>query len=721
MAPAGAGAAGTGTSGRRAAKKEAGILGRYLLVWAVTIAALLLAVFVLPGFSLDRSHPRWWLGVLLLPLEFSLLLLVMRPLLLLLTLPLNSLTLGLPTLLFNGVILWTSALASRTLVITGFGEALLGSFIITAVSAALTGWLGVDEAYPFYQSLLYRIGRRFGPRPERPPARGLLILQVDGLARAGLRRALARGRLPAVSAMLARGTHTLRSWHCGIPSNTPAVQAGFFYGDRDNVPGYRWFDRREQRLRVVSQPDDLRRLERMVAVGNRPLLEGGSCINTFMSGGAAKRLMAVSELGERAEPRRGGENADFNLVFLSPTALTKAVLAAAWDFLAGFAFALAGRFDRVRPRLRYTLRRAAQRAVANAFLREVSFFWLKQDMARGVPVIYSNFVGYDEVAHHSGPDTVEAQLTLSAFDRKLRILGRRARRRSPIRYDILLLSDHGQTPSVPFRLLYGQTLEETLAGLLAGGGGDGPPVRRAFSPDTSYTLSLLAGLEEIDERQLGWLARRSRRALARLAYARTGEPDEAGGAGVAPVVVCVSGSLAHIYFTGNRDPQFLEDVIALYPGLVESLARHPGIGFVAARRRFGDAMAICEDGIRNLLTGQRSGSRDPLAPYARRELWAGELARLVGYPDTGDLVVNGAWLADWQGGGGRIVVMEDQTSSHGGLGGRQTEPFVVLPTAWQVGREDLASPEALHGLVSRELERYRQAGPGGGAGGRGRR
>lgn len=684
----------------------------------MTVAALLLATLVLPGFSLDRSHPRWWLGVLLLPLEFAALMLVMRPLLLLLTLPLNSLTLGLPTLFFNGLILWTSALASRTLVITSFGEALLGSIIITAVSAALTGWLGVDEAYPFYQSLLHRIGRRFGPRTERPPARGLLILQVDGLSRASLRRALARGRLPTVSAMLARGTHTLRAWHCGIPSNTPAVQAGFFYGDRDNVPGYRWFDRREQRLRVVSQPDDLRRLERMVAVGNRPLLEGGSCINTFMSGGAAKRLMAVSALGERSEPRRLGENADFNLFFLSPTALTKAVLAAGWDFLAGIAFAMAGRFDRQRPRLRYTPRRAAQRAVANAFLRELSFFWLKQDMVRGVPVIYSNFVGYDEVAHHSGPDTVEAQLTLSAFDRKLRILGRRARRRSPIRYDIMLLSDHGQTPSVPFRLLYGQSLEETLAGLLAGDGSDGPLVRRAFSPDTSYTLSLLAGLEEIDERQLGWLARRSRRALTRLAHGRPGEPEETGGA---PVVVCVSGSLAHIYFTGNREPQHLEDVIALYPGLVESLARHPGIGFVAARRRFGDAVAICEDGIRNLVTGQRSGSRDPLAPYARRALWAGELSRLLGYPDAGDLVVNGAWLDDWQGAGGRIVVMEDQASSHGGLGGRQTEPFVVLPAGWQVTKDDLASPEGLYRLVGRELERYRQAGPGGGAAARGRR
>ena len=226
----------------------------------------------------------------------------------------------------------------------------------------------------------------------------------------------------------------------------------------------------------------------------------------------------------------------------------------------------------------------------------------------------------------------------------------------------MLMSDHGQTPSVPFRHLYGKTLEETLSGMLGGTGESPDVVRRSFSPDASYTLSLLAGLEEIDDGQLGWLARRSRRALARLAPGQPG--GAADGPGRARAVVCVSGSLAHIYFTGSRESLTLEDVIALYPGLVEKLARHPGIGFVAARRRFGDAVAICEDGIRNLVTGQRSEGNDPLAPYGRRDLWAGELLRLLSYPDSGDLVVNGAWLSDRR----RIVVMEEQASSHGGPG-----------------------------------------------------
>ena len=56
----------------------------------------------------------------------------------------------------------------------------------------------------------------------------------------------------------------------------------------------------------------------------------------------------------------------------------------------------------------------------------------------------------------------------------------------------MLMSDHGQTPSIPFRILYGSTLEATLAEMLGEGDGTGAVPRRVFSADASYTLSLLA-------------------------------------------------------------------------------------------------------------------------------------------------------------------------------------------------------------------------------------
>ena len=53
------------------------------------------------------------------------------------------------------------------------------------------------------------------------------------------------------------------------------------------------------------------------------------------------------------------------------------------------------------------------------------------------------------------------------------------------------------------------------------------------------------------------------------------------------------------------------------------------------------------------------------------------------------------------------MVLEEQISSHGGLGAAQTEPFLLAPAHWARRPMDLESPEALHGLIRRELARYR--------------
>jgi uncharacterized membrane protein YvlD (DUF360 family) len=657
------------------------------------VLSLLFATSLLPGFRFDHGVPHWWVSALALPVEMALLMIVLRPLLVMATLPLNVVTLGLPTLFINGGLLYLAVRLGRGLVMDRLPDTLVGLSVLTVINSALVGWLGIDETYPFFQSMLHRLGRRFGPPRSPSVRRGLLLLQIDGLSHASLRRALLRGRVPAISALLARGSHTLHRWHCGIPSNTPAVQAGLLFGSRRHTPGYRWYDRADGRLRAASDSADLRRLEALAAADGAPLLAGGSCITSFLSGGATKRLFTLSAQGDPDEARRRAELTDLSLFWLSPFEYTKALLAAVLDFGAAFGWTLIGRLGRRRARVHRGLKQAAMRAVANSLLRETSHFLIKQDLMRGVPVIYSNFVGYDEVAHYGGADSYEALVSLSAFDRKLRRLLRLLRTGAPIAYDVVLLSDHGQSASVPFSRLDGRTLEELVAGLV----GSAAVVAADGAATPTFVAALLAEMAASQAEERRPVAVRSRRTLDRLRRWSYDGQDRSGPPSPGPQV-CVSGCLAHIYLTGWDRPAVLPEIEAEHPGLLEGLVQHDGIAFVAARRGGSGGVVIGPCGARNLVTGELHGDCDPLAVYGDPDRWAGEIARILASPLSGDLLVNGALLPN-----GQICVFEEQISSHGGLGGRQTEPFLVAPTEWGLRASDFDSPEALHDCLLRQM------------------
>lgn len=695
-----------------------GILGRYLLVWLVYLLALLLATSMFAGLYFDTTAPRWWVVALVVPVQFAVLVILLRPLLLFLTLPLNLLTLGIPSLLFNALILKWTAEVNSSLVVASYQDAILGTLVLTAVSTSIIGWLGLDEAYPLVQTMLYRISRRWGPRRPEGTQRGLLILQIDGLSLRSLVRALRRGRMPTLSALLASGSHRLRRWHCGLPSNTPAVQAGMLYGDRRDVPGYRWFDRGEQAFKVVSSPPTARELELRAAGDRKPLLAGGSCISSLLSGGADKRLLTISSLSGLPGSSRQ-EQADLNLFYVSPTAYSRAVLAGVWNYLAGLLLGTIGLLRRGRPRLRNHPIKLAQGSVTSAVLRQASFFWIGQDMVRGVPVIYSNFVGYDDIAHYSGPDDYEAQVVLAAFDRNLHKLRRFARRHADLAYDLIVLSDHGQTASLPFRQLYGRSLGQVVADLA------GQEVQQGASAgDAAYLDTLLREMEQ-GGAQHSWAVRRGRRTLtgirdsrgsgadqeARADRALPGDrpfrqPPPAVPAATPELAVCVSGCLAHLYLKDSREKLTLEEIRARLPGLVEALAAHPGIGLVAALLASGEAVVLGADGLRNLATGEIAG-RDPLLDYKHPSYWAAELAQLLAGPTSGDLILNGTWFSEQ----GKVVVFEEQTSSHGGLGGAQTEPFILIPRGWDTKGSDLAAPEALYRYLRERLPLSQASAP----------
>ena len=182
------------------------------------------------------------------------------------------------------------------------------------------------------------------------------------------------------------------------------------------------------------------------------------------------------------------------------------------------------------------------RAAACVVLRDLSIGLVLEDMYRGVPVIYVDLVGYDEVAHHAGPERAEALNEIAEADRQIGLL-ERAAAAAPRPYRIVVLSDHGQSQGATFLQRYGTTLDELVRRLMAG-----EPAMLAATSDVEgwgYLNTVLTQLAGGEGEARGWPAA-GWTPGARPGPARSEPARRVGGH---DVVVAASGNLANIYVT----------------------------------------------------------------------------------------------------------------------------------------------------------------------------
>ena len=163
-------------------------------------------------------------------------------------------------------------------------------------------------------------------------------------------------------------------------------------------------------------------------------------------------------------------------------------------------------------------------------------------------------------------------------------------------------------------------------------------------------------------------------------------------------MVCASGNLGHIYFTDLPGRVDFETIATRHPQLIEGLVAHEGVDFVLAHSAARGPLVIGKKGAHYLATGEIDGT-DPLASYGDNA--AAHLRRLDSFPHAGDLMLNGRTDPAT----GEVVAFEEQVSSHGGLGGWQTEPFLLYPSAWEADTTNIRNAEDLFHL----LDSWRQA------------
>jgi hypothetical protein len=362
-----------------------------------------------------------------------------------------------------------------------------------------------------------------------------------------------------------------------------------------------------------------------------------------------------------------------------------------WDFLVDRFQAALDWTRRKGPRLVRSVKFSVHRAVGNALFREITTFFIQADIVRGMPIIYANYLGYDTVAHYGGPNSWDALSTLPGIDRQIKKISRMIDKKSTKHFDLIILSDHGQTQCLPFEGLYGYSLHEFIAKMLE---------RRLMkstgeAAELGYFNALLREVRIVEAAYGTRGIRRGRKTLEQLERRMKEESVDQGRED--DVVVCASGNLAHVYLTERSDRITTEFLLERYPVLLERLVSHEGIGFVITTNNEGEPLLMGKEGMRRLRSGTVEGV-DPLIPFANGEsleTLSKTLTVLSSYPSAGDIILNGRQLPN-----GSVVSFENQRGTHGGLGGDQTRPFIIYPRRFRTRGEDrVGSLDEIHAFL----------------------
>ena len=652
-----------------------------LLVIIVETLTLYIIADNLSGFFFKTD--RFWPPDLIIPaLVLGMANASIRPLMLAVTRPMGVLAFGAITAALNGFILWIFDLLSL-LEMSDLRTMFISAALLAIVNTILTTVLTIDDEDRFYRKVIRRLLHRTGDKDAS--REGVLIIEIDGLAYKYLQYAIARNRMPHIKRLLGDSSYDMLEWDCGIPSQTSSSQAGIMFGSSYNIPAFRWYSRQSERIIISGHAKDARFIEESVSNING-LLRGGSSVNNLLSGGADRVAITLSEFG-RSDGRATGRSGEILQFFLNPYCLSRALILVIWELLMQNIHEF---WSLLRKRSVHGPLYPLNRALSTVVLRDLGTYLVVQDLMQGIPAIYVSYIGYDVVSHLNGTDSAAALGILSGIDRQIGRLVDVARNYAPRPYHIVVLSDHGQSPGVSFSHRFGTTLTEYVNGLVRG-----KAVKEVYTPYPSYLRALLRELEESEalpslSRTRKQALRRSRIYLARHIDPGASESEPPKDSG--HVVVCCSGNLAHIYLHGERSPLPFEHINDLYPELIPGLVNHPGIGFIVVQSLASGLLLLGSKGLRKLETDHFEGV-DPLNSVRDPAMTVQQLRRLGSFPDAGDVIVNSIIEGE------RVASFEDQTGSHGGLGGPQNYPFIMLPRDFADTSDSIHSPEQIFPLL----------------------
>lgn len=717
--------------------------------------------------------PNFWTAFLVIIL-LSLVNAILWPLLSYFSLRFIVVTLGFGTFLIDGILLYIISLFIPGVYISGialFSVPLLIGLISSLVSLVLN----IDDDDSYYHNILEKEMKAI--YTESKAKEGFIFLEIDGLSHHTLKKALENGDMPTLSKWISDGSHELTEWETDLSSQTSSSQAGILHGNNNNIPAFRWVEK-EKDNRIISSNgrDNSELIEKRISNGKGLLSNNGASRSNLFSGDSTDHILTFSKFAIS----KAIKSRSWYYLYSKPYAITRILILFIYDMIMEFASRMRHLFKNIQPRLKWRgLAYYVARAGTNVAMREATTLTLIGDILAGnYNVIYATYMGYDEIAHHSGVEDYDSFYALRQIDRQFKRL-ENAAEKADRNYKFIVLSDHGQSKGFTFKEKYGESLNDLVKELLP----DDITVHSILHSNDDhfrekYSLKpyLENNLEKVDRRIEKSIDNTKEKIDNRIdntkeridntkekidtridntkeridsrldfeisprekfneiknnsstleyfnklkserSFLNSDEPftkrlnnistdlnlniqfsnKTKVSEETAQTIVLASGNLGLIYFTDWSNRMTYEQIEDAFPGLLNGLAHHEGIGFVMVKSAIYDTIVLSNDDVLYLDTEEYYGNHF-LDKFGKNIIK--KLKRTDEFAHVPDILVNSAYDID----NDEVYAFEELIGSHGGAGGNQQYPFILYPSEWSL-EEEIFGSENVYKFFKSEMEK----------------
>lgn len=442
-------------------------------------------------------------------------------------------------------------------------------------------------------------------------SKGTIIILIDGLSFDALKVAIQKGYCPTLKKLEKQG-YRPNLYYCGLPAATTSTEALLFYGNRYNIPGFTWYDRSLATFVRGNRSKELTLFEDTFKK-SRDLFKEGSVIMSVYSGGATE--LSVS-----------GRNFSFSrsitllqtahyllMALLYPIQLIRTIYLTLKTVLL----------------YKKSQRQSAEETFAKIILGQFSCFLTEIEIMRNTKKIFVDFLLYDEYAHEYGPLHPTSLSTLRLIDRYIKRIIRTAND-SEKKYEFIILSDHGQSESIPYDKIADQSIADIISAL----------------SDGSYSVIKTFG---------GFIPQST---TSKELY------------------VVPAGSTLQLYFSRYLKTSCYESELEKeFPGFIKKILTSTAFGWVLVRRSDTSWVLYGKHGSIILSKGSPSAVHGNPFPLMKE----GEIADTIKsfeyystFSNNGDLVLFGdVPVKD------KVYAFEKNHGNHGGFYGAMVKPFIM--------------------------------------------